>query len=100
MASEVAEAVTNSHEVAVSDEVKPYKIHVSATVTRQFSKPNCAHARPSPWLTRRFSQVSSRYLDLTKQKLEITRLPHEVSEPKSEDWWEPKPQVEPLIDFW
>ncbi|KAI0122997.1 epoxide hydrolase [Xylariales sp. AK1849] len=44
--------------------------------------------------------VSSRYLDLTKQKLEITRLPHELSEPNSEDWWEPKPQVEPLIDFW
>jgi len=55
------------------------------------------------WLTRLIpspTQVSSRYLDLTKQKLEITRLPHEVPEPKSEDWWEPKPQVEPLIDFW
>ncbi|KAI1096908.1 alpha/beta-hydrolase [Rostrohypoxylon terebratum] len=54
-----------------SDEVKPYKIH-----------------------------FSSKYLDLTKQKLETTRLPHELSEPKSKDWWEPKSQVEPLIDFW
>ncbi|KAI1098526.1 alpha/beta-hydrolase [Jackrogersella minutella] len=44
--------------------------------------------------------VSSKYLDLTRQKLEVTRLPHELSEPKSKDWWEPKSQVEPLIDFW
>ncbi|KAB5575532.1 epoxide hydrolase [Coniochaeta sp. 2T2.1] len=56
---------------AVGDEIKPYKIH-----------------------------VSTKYLDLTRQKLELTRLPHEGSAPKSEDWWEPKPQVEPLIDFW
>ncbi|KAI0898000.1 alpha/beta-hydrolase [Annulohypoxylon nitens] len=56
---------------AGADEVKPYKIH-----------------------------FSSKYLDLTKQKLETTRLPHELSEPKSKDWWEPKSQVEPLIDFW
>jgi hypothetical protein len=46
------------------------------------------------------SQVSSKYLDLTRQKLELTRLPHENPEPKSRDWWEPKPIVEPLIDFW
>ena len=39
-------------------------------------------------------------MDLTKQKLELTRLPHELAEPKSTLWWEPKPQVEPLIDFW
>ncbi|OTB16849.1 hypothetical protein K445DRAFT_45762, partial [Daldinia sp. EC12] len=54
-----------------ADEIKPYRIH-----------------------------VSSKYLDLTKQKLELTRLPHELSEPKSKDWWEPKSQIEPLIDFW
>ncbi|KAI0840254.1 alpha/beta-hydrolase [Hypoxylon sp. FL0890] len=54
-----------------AEEIKPYKIH-----------------------------VSSKYLDLTKQKLEVTRLPHELSEPKSKDWWEPKSRVEPLIDFW
>jgi len=45
-------------------------------------------------------QVSSRYLNLTKQKLEITRLPHEFDEPKSKDWWQPKSEIEPLIDFW
>ncbi|KAK8110382.1 epoxide hydrolase [Apiospora kogelbergensis] len=44
--------------------------------------------------------VSTKYIDLTQQKLEITRLPHEQSEPNSVDWWEPKPLVEPLIDFW
>ncbi|OHE96382.1 epoxide hydrolase [Colletotrichum orchidophilum] len=54
------------------DEISPYRIH-----------------------------VSSKYLDLTKQKLELTRLPHEPSEPnKSRDWWEPKSRIEPLIDFW
>ncbi|KAL8306212.1 hypothetical protein RB600_008875 [Gaeumannomyces tritici] len=56
---------------AVGDEVKPYKIH-----------------------------VSSKYLDLTRQKLELTRLPHENAGPRSADWWEPKPSVEPLIDYW
>ncbi|KAI5862787.1 alpha/beta-hydrolase [Durotheca rogersii] len=54
-----------------ADEVKPYKIH-----------------------------VSSKYLDLTRQKLEVTRLPHELADPKSKDWWEPKSQIEPLIDYW
>ncbi|KPM44061.1 hypothetical protein AK830_g2555 [Neonectria ditissima] len=43
------------------------------------------------------TQVSTKYLDITRQKLELTRLPHE---PRSKDWWEPKPQVESLIDFW
>ncbi|CAJ2508012.1 Uu.00g091980.m01.CDS01 [Anthostomella pinea] len=56
---------------AAAEEIKPYKIH-----------------------------VSSRYLDLTKQKLEVTRLPHEHDEPRSTDWWQPKSHVEPLIDFW
>ncbi|KAI8965709.1 alpha/beta-hydrolase [Daldinia sp. FL1419] len=54
-----------------ADEIKPYRIH-----------------------------VSSKYLDLTKRKLEVTRLPREPSEPKSKDWWEPKSRIEPLIDFW
>ncbi|KAK8041368.1 Epoxide hydrolase [Apiospora phragmitis] len=44
--------------------------------------------------------VSTKYIDLTQQKLEITRLPHEQSPPNSDDWWEPKPLVEPLVDFW
>ncbi|KAL4725918.1 hypothetical protein ACLX1H_006592 [Fusarium chlamydosporum] len=42
-------------------------------------------------------RISSKYLDITRQKLELTRLPHE---PPSKDWWEPKPQVESLVDFW
>lgn len=45
-------------------------------------------------------KVSSRYLDLTQQKLELTRLPHENPEPRPKDWWAPKSTVEPLIDFW
>lgn len=62
-------------QVAPGEEVKPYKIH-----------------------------IPTKHLDLTKQKLELTRLPHEGSSSgsgnKSKDWWEPKPIVEPLIDFW
>ncbi|ROW02806.1 hypothetical protein VSDG_01638 [Cytospora chrysosperma] len=61
----------NGASPATGDEVKPYKVH-----------------------------VSSRYVNLTRQKLELTRLPHEGATPPSEEWWEPKPQVEPLIDFW
>ncbi|KAH8888890.1 alpha/beta-hydrolase [Thozetella sp. PMI_491] len=63
--------MADAGDAATNEEVKPYKIH-----------------------------VSSRYLDLTRQKLELTRLPHEGSPPKSEDWWEPKSEVEPLIDYW
>ncbi|KAI6364609.1 hypothetical protein MCOR25_005614 [Pyricularia grisea] len=55
----------------VGDEVKPYKIH-----------------------------VSGKYLDLTRQKLELTRLPHENSIARSDDSWEPKPAVEAVIDYW
>ncbi|KAL7625405.1 hypothetical protein AAE478_004625 [Parahypoxylon ruwenzoriense] len=67
----MAAEVEEAVTVGGADEVKPYKIH-----------------------------VSSKYLDLTRQKLEVTRLPRELSEPKSKDWWEPKSRVEPLIDFW
>ncbi|KAI1342264.1 alpha/beta-hydrolase [Xylariaceae sp. FL0016] len=70
MVTEVGEAVAAGG-ASTAEEIKPYKLH-----------------------------VSSRYLDLTSQKLEVTRLPHELDEPKSQDWWQPKPQVEPLIDFW
>ncbi|KAK3378525.1 epoxide hydrolase [Podospora didyma] len=58
-------------DASAGDEVKPYTIH-----------------------------VRTKHLDFTKQKLELTRFPHEGSEPKSTDWWEPKPQLEPLLDFW
>ncbi|KAI0490893.1 alpha/beta-hydrolase [Xylaria cf. heliscus] len=71
MAAEIEEPVAARDSGATAEEVKPYRIH-----------------------------VSSRYLNLTKQKLEIARLPHELDEPKSKDWWQPKSQVEPLIDFW
>jgi hypothetical protein len=53
--------------------------------------------------------VSSKYLDLTKKKLELTRLPHEllVSTTRKRargngewDYGTPKREIEPLIDFW
>lgn len=82
--------------VASGDEIKPYKVHVSRLHQQHFF---CSRwPRQAANATR--AQVSSRYLDLTRQKLELTRLPHESTQPPSEDWWEPKPQVEPLIDFW
>lgn len=71
------------------DEVKPYKIRVR--------RPRASAARPSSltgW------QVASRYLELTKRKLELTRLPHQIPEPRSNRWWEPQPTVEDLVDFW
>ncbi|KAK0117825.1 hypothetical protein ONS95_012149 [Cadophora gregata] len=58
---------------AESEEIKPYKIH-----------------------------VSSKYLDLTKKKLELTRLPHEILLPREREWEQgtPKCEIEPLVDFW
>ncbi|KAL5315692.1 hypothetical protein ACEPPN_016562 [Leptodophora sp. 'Broadleaf-Isolate-01'] len=58
---------------AESEEIKPYKIH-----------------------------VSSKYLDLTKKKLELTRLPHEVFLPREREWdhGTPKSEIEPLVDYW
>lgn len=46
--------------------------------------------------------VSSRYLDLTRRKLELTRLPRELQLPDSRRWeyGTPKAVLEPLIDFW
>ncbi|KAK4670404.1 uncharacterized protein QC763_211410 [Podospora pseudopauciseta] len=67
----MADAVVGS---PAADEVRPYKIHVV--------------------------QVPTRHLHLARQKLELTRLPHEGSLPKSTVWWEPKPVIEPLIDYW
>jgi len=56
-----------------NEEIKPYRVH-----------------------------VSSKYLELTKKKLELTRLPHEVLLSKAREWefGTPKGVVEPLIDFW
>ncbi|KAI0471070.1 Alpha/Beta hydrolase protein [Xylariaceae sp. FL0804] len=70
MATTAQETVAASGNTSTAEEIKPYKLH-----------------------------VSSRYLELTQQKLEVTRLPHENEEPKSNDWWQPKTEVEPLIDF-
>lgn len=81
-------ATEDNGAAGAGDEVKPYKIHVS----------DLGPITSPP--TKFKEQVSSRYLELTKQKLELTRLPHEGAEPKSTDWWEPKPQVEPLVDLW
>ena len=48
--------------------------------------------------------VSSRYLDLTKKKLELTRMPREIRLSSSElgEWalGTPKKVLEPLVDFW
>ncbi|KAI8933105.1 hypothetical protein NX059_009748 [Plenodomus lindquistii] len=46
--------------------------------------------------------VSSRYLSLTKQKLELTRLPRELELPDTHRWTQgtPKSVLEPLLDFW
>jgi hypothetical protein len=48
------------------------------------------------------SQVSSKYLDLTRKKLELTRLPHELLLPveREREHGTPKAEIEPLIDFW
>ncbi|KAK4156449.1 Alpha/Beta hydrolase protein, partial [Chaetomidium leptoderma] len=54
----------------VADEVKPYTI-----------------------------RIPTKHLDLTRQKLELTRLPHEPS-PHNHNTWAPKPLIEPLIDYW
>ncbi|RFU77159.1 epoxide hydrolase [Trichoderma arundinaceum] len=57
--------------VASNEEIKEYKIH-----------------------------ASSKYMELTRQKLELARLPREVPDANSKAWWNPKPTLEPLIDFW
>ncbi|KAK1835780.1 epoxide hydrolase [Podospora conica] len=45
--------------------------------------------------------IPTKHLELTRRKLELTRLPHETPSPSSPSgWWEPKPQIESLIDFW
>jgi hypothetical protein len=46
--------------------------------------------------------VSSRYLDLTKNKLELTRMPREANLTEQDRWGlgTPKDALEPLIDYW
>lgn len=87
-----------------SEEVKPYKIHVSLFFAllclrmRFRSSATCARTTADG----ASHQVSSKYLDLTKKKLELTRLPHEVLLPREREWelGTPKSEIEPLIDFW
>lgn len=48
-------------------------------------------------------QVSSRYLELTKQKLELTRLPRENETLNEQEQWAlgtPKSVLEPVLDHW
>ncbi|KAF2663628.1 alpha/beta-hydrolase [Microthyrium microscopicum] len=46
--------------------------------------------------------VSTRYLQLTRRKLELTRLPREPDSINDQNWTlgTPKAALEPLIDFW
>ncbi|KAF1935492.1 hypothetical protein EJ02DRAFT_460317 [Clathrospora elynae] len=46
--------------------------------------------------------VSAKYLELTKKKLELTRLPRELALPDERRWemGTPKSVLEPLLDFW
>ncbi|PTB69482.1 alpha/beta-hydrolase [Trichoderma citrinoviride] len=44
--------------------------------------------------------ASTKYLELTRQKLELARLPREIPDANSTSWWNPKPALEPLIDYW
>lgn len=39
-------------------------------------------------------------MELTRQKLELARLPREIPDANSRTWWNPKPALEPLIDYW
>lgn len=46
--------------------------------------------------------VSSKYLELTKKKLQLTRLPRELDLPDKRRWEQgtPKEVLEPLVDYW
>ncbi|KAK5181561.1 hypothetical protein LTR16_010366, partial [Cryomyces antarcticus] len=46
--------------------------------------------------------VSQMYLNLTRKKIGMTRLPHELLLPEERRWdyGTPKAELEPLIDYW
>ncbi|CCE27773.1 related to epoxide hydrolase [Claviceps purpurea 20.1] len=44
--------------------------------------------------------ISSKYLNLTRQKLQLTRLPRNGPQPHRTESWEPKATVERLVDYW
>jgi hypothetical protein len=62
-----------------------------------------SHYSPTPEPTSLTAkQVSAKYLELTKKKLELTRLPRELELPDERRWEQgtPKSVLEPLLDFW
>ncbi|KAG6080834.1 hypothetical protein E4U15_003146 [Claviceps sp. LM218 group G6] len=65
------------------EEIKLYTIHV-----RFWS------VVPNIW------GISSKYLNLTRQKLQLTRLPRNGPQPHRTESWEPKATVERLVDYW
>lgn len=74
-----------------AEAITPYSMHVSIET---FHLPRTVLANAT--------QVSSRYLELTKKKLELTRLPRELELPDDRKWEHgtPKSVLEPLLDFW
>jgi hypothetical protein len=89
--------------IGMGEEIRPYKIHVSCLGScclvmrmRRRRKRHNDKTNDAP------EQVSSKYLDLTRKKLELTRLPHELLLPRTREWeyGTPKAEIEPLIDFW
>ncbi|KAG5959805.1 hypothetical protein E4U58_004859 [Claviceps cyperi] len=44
--------------------------------------------------------ISSKYLNLTRQKLQLTRLPRNGPQLHRTESWEPKATVERLVDYW
>lgn len=73
----------------LTEAIQPYSMHVRRLTVQV---PNHVDLH----------QVSARYLDLTKRKLELSRLPRENPPPSHHLWCHgtPKSVLEPLLDFW
>jgi hypothetical protein len=82
-------------EARAVDEVVPYSMHVSNAVSVQSIK---LRFGCPPTLV----QVSSKYLELTKKKLELTRLPREIELGERRRWalGTPKSVLEGVLDHW
>jgi hypothetical protein len=82
-------------EARAVDEVVPYSMHVSCAISVQpvNSRLGC------PLM---LVQVSSKYLELTKRKLELTRLPREIELGEGRRWalGTPKSVLEGVLDYW
>ena len=74
--------------------IEPYKIRVSMSLAGR-----CIGVAGTGLMS---CQVSSKYLELTRQKLQLTRLPHEILLPEERQWEHgvPKVELEPLVDYW